>query len=398
MESELLSNTEAPDWFLSRPFRIIQADASEALKRLPFKIDCIMTSPPYFKQRSYGESQNEIGIEGSVQEYIASLVRIFQAVPPHPWGSVWINLGDKRGSNGELLGIPEQFVAAMDRAGFHLIDKVIWAKEAVRIDGTTIGRCMMEPANKRLNGNGFEPMFRFVRNPKEAWTDTAAVRIPRANVEDQPYLPKGLMTCHTSVEGRNLSNVWLISAGKTNLPHYAVFPDALVERPVAMTCPLEITAEGPRERQIKPVPYDEKRAGKRNVGKYTQVDPDDPQAITKESGRHDTGSQYVARKPVTMGWSHPDLPSHPGIVLDPFAGTGTTGVVAIKLGRRFIGIELYPENVAIAVERCEEAVAIRDSVINLTSDVSRISTDGTHSNSTSSAKVEFKVSGSRLKK
>lgn len=48
-------------------------------------------------------------------------------------------------------------------------------------------------------------------------------------------------------------------------------------------------------------------------------------------------------------------------MLDPFAGTGTTGEVAIKLGRLFIGIELYEQNAKMAIERCENATRTYES-------------------------------------
>jgi hypothetical protein len=62
---------------------------------------------------------------------------------------------------------------------------------------------------------------------------------------------------------------------------------------------------------------------------------------------------------VTVGWE-PDLPSiRRGIVLDPFCGTATSGEVALKLGRHFIGIELYENNVKIAEDRCRQALLLR---------------------------------------
>jgi hypothetical protein len=240
-------------------------------------------------------------------------------------------------------------------AGFHLIDHVIWAKESVRIDGTSVGQAMIEPATRRLNGNGHEPLYHFVLDPKQAWSDTSAVRIPRRNVADVRYLPEELMNCHTSMEGRNLTNVWNVSTGQTSESHYAVFPSALIERPVAMSCPLEITAQGPKRRRIEMVPYEESRPIKRGIGKYTK-----PEEETRlKSGRQDTGRQYIPRKPVTVGWE-PDLPAiRRGIVLDPFCGTATAGEVALKLGRHFIGIELYEENVQIAEDRCRQAYLLR---------------------------------------
>jgi hypothetical protein len=210
---------------------------------------------------------------------------------------------------------------------------------------------MIEPAKSRLNGNGHEPFYPFVLDPKQAWSDTCAVRIPRRNVADIRYLPETLMRCHSSLEGRNLTNVWNVSMGQTRESYYAVFPPALIERPVAMTCPLEITEQGPKRRIVDMVPYEEARPFSRAIGKYAK--PEEETRI--KSGRQDTGRQYIPRKPVTVGWE-PDLPAiRRGIVLDPFCGTATSDEVALKLGRDFIGIELYENNAQIAEDRCRQA-------------------------------------------
>jgi site-specific DNA-methyltransferase (adenine-specific) len=341
--------------FSCEPFYIIRGNAIEVLKQLPTKADCVISSPPYYQQRIYGTSSSELGREPSVAEYIGNLVDVFRAAPLEPWGNIWVNIGDKRGKQGELLNIPQRFCIAMSDAGFFLIDDVIWAKESVQVDGQSVGHCMIEPAARRLNGNGHEPFYRFVLDPRQAWSDTCAVRIPRSNVEDIRYLPETLMRCHTSLEGRNLTNVWNVSMGQTRESHYAVFPPALIERPVAMTCPLEITAQGPKRRIIEMVPYEESRPFTRGIGKYTK-----PEEETRtKSGRQDTGRQYVPRKPMTVGWG-PDLPTiRRGIVLDPFCGTASSGEVALKLGRNFIGIELYENHVQIAEDRCRQAHLLR---------------------------------------
>jgi site-specific DNA-methyltransferase (adenine-specific) len=341
--------------FSCEPFYIIRGNAIEVLKQLPTKADCVISSPPYYQQRIYGTSSSELGREPSVAEYIGNLVDVFRAAPLEPWGNIWVNIGDKRGKQGELLNIPQRFCIAMSDAGFFLIDDVIWAKESVQVDGQSVGHCMIEPAARRLNGNGHEPFYRFVLDPRQAWSDTCAVRIPRSNVEDIRYLPETLMRCHTSLEGRNLTNVWNVSMGQTRESHYAVFPPALIERPVAMTCPLEITAQGPKRRIIEMVPYEESRPFTRGIGKYTK-----PEEETRtKSGRQDTGRQYVPRKPMTVGWD-PDLPTiRRGIVLDPFCGTASSGEVALKLGRNFIGIELYENHVQIAEDRCRQAHLLR---------------------------------------
>jgi hypothetical protein len=311
-------------FFLLERLSIRQDYASSHAISLPVdEFDCSRTLAhmTLFKQRDYGASSSELGRESSVGQYISNLVGVFKAIPLAAWASVWVNIGDKRGKHGELLNIPARFCIAMSDAGFHLIDHVVWAKESVRLDGTSVGQAMIEPAPRRLNGNGHEPLFRFVLDPKQAWSDTCAVHIPRKNVSDVRYLPETLMECNTSVEGRNLTNVWNISSDQSRASHYAVFPAALIERPVAMTCPLEITEEGPKRRKVLMVPYEEASPVRRGIGKYSK--PVEETSI--RSGRQDTGRQYIPRKPVTVGWE-PDLPAiRRGIVLDPFCGSGSTG-------------------------------------------------------------------------
>jgi hypothetical protein len=185
-------------WFLSSPFKILHGNARERVKSLP-RVDCVVTSPPYFEQRKYGDSRNELGRENTVECYIGSLVEVFASIPLQPWASVWVNIGDKRAKDGGLLNIPKRFVLAMEAAGFRLVDEVIWVKEVAQVQGPPLGHGMIEPAPGRLNGNGHEPLYRFVRSKKDAWTDTCAVRVQRRNVEGMRYLPESLMECDTSV-------------------------------------------------------------------------------------------------------------------------------------------------------------------------------------------------------
>src|ERR1700721_4817186 len=134
--------------FSCQLFTIIRGDAIEALKQLPTKVDCVITSPPYYLQRSYGTSSSELGRESSVAEYISDLVNVFREIPLEPWGNIWVNIGEKRGKQGELLGIPERFVTAMCDAGFYRIANVIWAKESVRIAGPSCVQGWICPATR----------------------------------------------------------------------------------------------------------------------------------------------------------------------------------------------------------------------------------------------------------
>src|SRR4051812_29692071 len=100
-----------------------------------------------------------------------------------------------------------------------------------------------------------------------------------------------------------------------------------------MSCPLSVCSccGRARERLVEMVPYDDGRKDSR-MGKYASSVGLDPGAIARRSGRNDIGRRYVARKPVTMGWSDCGCQATwlPGTVLDPFAGTSSTGHAALR--------------------------------------------------------------------
>jgi hypothetical protein len=268
---------------------------------------------------------------------------------------VWVNIGDKRQKTGGLGMVPERFALAMLDRGWLLLDNVVWAKIFDDDGGTTEGGCMIEPVANRLNGNGYEVFYRFARR-KDAYCDPCAVGLHRHGVPSVRYLPPDLMKIDTSVEGRAAHNVWRVPMGQTKYKHHAVYPEALVERPIAMTCPMRVSADRQElsERQVVMTEYDEGRGAKRVFGKYTSLDGQyDEKASLKQTGRVDSGRAYVPRKPVTAGWSPVDGEAA-GLVLDPFCGTGTTGAVALKMGRSFVGIDLYEEFCQVAAGRLAE--------------------------------------------
>ncbi len=70
------------------------------------------------------------------------------------------------------------------------------------------------------------------------------------------------------------------------------------------------------------------------------------------------GKQHPTQKPVAlMAWCIEQINPEPQTILDPFMGSGTTGVAAIQLGRKFIGIEREPKYFEIACKRIEQAMA-----------------------------------------
>jgi DNA modification methylase len=119
--------------------------------------------------------------------------------------------------------------------------------------------------------------------------------------------------------GKNPGDVWTIPTAAYRGAHFATFPEALVERPLLATCPERVCrACGSAWRRARIM----QRLGSLAV---------------RGELRKSCGCEERA-------WQ-------PGIVLDPFMGAGTVGVVAERLHRRWVGIELNPDFAALARER-----------------------------------------------
>lgn len=315
-------------------FEVLCGDARDVVRSLD-QVHCVLTSPPYYGLKTYGNSPLEIGHEKDVRDYIESLCEIFDAIPLHELGSLWVNLDDKR-QDRVLLGIPHRFVVAMQDRGWKPLDTPIWAKSALLPDGTTRGEFMMDPNAWRLNANGFENMFRFSRTD-HPWFDPCATLIPRVNGDGERYLPADQMILPTALDGRMPPNVWLFGPARGGAAHVAPMPEIVVEIPIALSCPLLVNPDGSLpHRVVSRTRYDGGR-GQRRMGKYTQ-----PELLVEGGlGRNDTDAVYVPNKPEPVGWTEIAEGAEPGIVCDPFCGVGTTGVVALRLGRSFIGCDLY---------------------------------------------------------
>lgn len=341
-------------------FELWQGDALEVLRSPNFTtvINTVMTSPPYFRKRKYGASAKEIGLGNDVDSYIQQLVAVFNAVPLHKRGSIWVNIGDTRDENGGLYMVPERFALAMKLAGWNLVDNVIWAKVLVDDDGDGEGHCMIEPATRRLNGNGHEYLYRFIRGKlADTWADPWAVMLPRQGTDTVRYLPPELLKAESSTNGRCLQNVWRVQIETYRQKHYAPYPTTLCERPVIMTCPLNICKCGHiRSRIIEKQVYEEPKTGRnsRIFGKYTS---NDGAELIEAAGRRDAGRHYIPKKPVTVGWTECECKQwHRGVVFDPFMGSGTTGEISLKLGRNFVGVDLYDNYIDMSDLRCQDTL------------------------------------------
>jgi DNA modification methylase len=134
--------------------KVILGDVREVIDFIPDNfIDCIITSPPYWMQRDYGNPA-QIGRESRPEEYIREIVGVFERLRAKlkRTATIFLNVGYKY-LNGELLLIPEMIALEMQKKGFTLKNKIIWWKP----------NAMPTPARDRLN-EVYEPVLFFIRD------------------------------------------------------------------------------------------------------------------------------------------------------------------------------------------------------------------------------------------
>jgi DNA modification methylase len=213
-------------------------DCRKNIKRIANdSIQTVVTSPPYFALRKYGDSGQEVGSEENVSDYVSDLVGLFSDVMTKlkDSGSLWVNIGDTyahamsantthgkgTGRSGQnifrerkqpegfksksLMGVPWRFAHAMQDAGWILRQDIIWEKPAPRPESVK-DRCT----------RSHEYVFHFTKSP-DYYFDTTVSREPGVNQES-----------------RRMRSVWKI-APERNSAHIAPYPKELVKRCVLPT-------------------------------------------------------------------------------------------------------------------------------------------------------------------
>jgi len=376
--------------------QIIIGDAMEQLRLLPSdSVHCCVTSPPYYGLRDYGVA-GQIGLEPSPDEYVARLVDVFCEVRRvlRADGTVWLNLGDSYCAPGggfkpdapsniagskqalthphatkairshikygckpkDLLGIPWRVAFALRDDGWYLRQDIIWAKpnpmpESVR------DRCC----------KAHEYLFLLSKSPRYFY-DADAIKEPAVSdhTSGNGFVGRqGGSTSYQVMSGgvgstkewvdiggtRNRRSVWTVASEAFPGSHFAVFPPALIQ-----PCILAGTSErgvcaacgAPWVRLV-----DWGHDGTRDVRNIARAlamghDARGPTAVAR------AGEPRSSR---TLGWQPAcscDAATVPATVIDPFAGAGTTGLVADRLGRSAILIELNPAYAELARRRIEQ--------------------------------------------
>jgi site-specific DNA-methyltransferase (cytosine-N4-specific) len=317
----------------------------------------------------------QIGLEPSPQAYVDRVVGVFREVRRvlRDDGTVWLNLGDsfnaagrdshgsrervKQGTNrasatgvdsvrpqdGALkaknqMMIPARVAIALQDDGWYLRKDVIWAKP----------NPMPESVVDRPSSS-HEHVFLLAKSGRYFY-DLDAVRQPQKGL---PTLwdDGGAVEGESIAEGRQLLDVWwIVPQSRPEVQsHFATFPFELARRCISLStsergaCP---ECGAPWRRIVVLV-------GETTGRHYKQAAVAEARGIVGRGGTMILGGTVEAAKRVTKGWEptckHPQEDTPVGcVVLDPFAGSGTAGIIATRMWRSFVGIDLKPEYVALA--------------------------------------------------
>lgn len=363
-------------------------DCRELLRQIPDEsVQCVITSPPYWGLRDYGVS-GQLGLEPSPQEYVAQMVDVFREVKRvlRPDGTLWLNMGDSyssgsrttqttptlrrdghdeaggkhkylnnfvvRPGNGgldgkQLIGVPWRLAFALQDDGWWLRSDIIWAKP----------NPMPESVTDRPT-KAHEYIFLLTKSAKYYY-DADAVREtfstePHApgNKTDNDRLTASMGPFDEperiwgNTNGRNIRSVWTVATHPFSQAHFATFPPKLIE-----PCVKAGTSEKGQcpECGAPWVRVNEYGGNNRIKGHARAVamghSPNGPTAMNRAGdGRAVTATIW------RPSCAHDRAPV-PQVILDPFAGAGTTGLVASRMNRRFIGLELNEDYVSMARNR-----------------------------------------------
>ena len=149
------------------------------------------------------------------------------------------------------------------------------------------------------------------------------------------------------LQGRNKRCVWRIPTRPFKGSHFAVFPEDLVETPIKAGCPEFVCKKcGKARKKIIEI--------KRKYKNYEHPYGRESRVFSAVTKRWKSSYQFIGYTDCgcKAGFEN-------GIVLDPFMGSGTTAVVAKRLGRNYIGIELNPKYIEMAERRIKAIPEIR---------------------------------------
>jgi site-specific DNA-methyltransferase (adenine-specific) len=324
--------------------------------------------------------RGELGHEPLYLDFVSHLCDIFDEVRRvlRPTGTCWVNLGDTYLEKC-LAQIPSRFGIEMTNRGWTLRNELVWFKPNVTPSS----------AKDRFLPD-FEKIFFFSKQKHyffaqqfEPSTNPGRLRRPKAGLSGDKFkygAAKGMAVINPEtaeasmlrvlLNGRNKRCVWRVPTGSYNGAHFAVYPPALIETPIKAGCPEMVCNKcgKPRnrvveQRELRPEEWTEelreklRRAGADLHGGYSGRNRKNyPANVGGASDRKRRTLKAMRSVMETKGYTDCGCNAgfSPGIVLDPFMGSGTTAIVALRQKRRFLGIELNPDYIEMAIERIRD--------------------------------------------
>ncbi len=370
--------------------RILQGDVRDMLKTLePDSVDCVVTSPPYWGLRDYGVA-GQIGMEPTLSEHLSVLVDVFREVRRvmKPEASLWLNYGDcyatspngrsaadtkaagnddrtfrdkpfstvgpifqsrepgnRRGNNSTITGSAPAETAGRILAGGYLKPKDLcmvanrlaialqddgWWVRAENIWGKP--NPMPDSSGRYRPSTAHEKVWLFTKSSKAAY-DSEAVRMPADNPPDGK-MPDGWDTgagAHGSVHRAGREKGARSDKQRGHSRRHAGFND----RWDGMTVE-EQRANGRLFRNYEPEPW-------KHINFAGEVWDIAPVGFSE--------AHFATFPPALVEPCIASSCPMGGLVLDPFGGAGTTGLVADRMGRNAVLVELNPEYAEMAHRR-----------------------------------------------
>lgn len=392
------------------PVQLIRGNALD-LPLADGSVDLVVTSPPYFGLRSYTDGgehyAGQLGAEATPAEFVDSLLAATREMARvlKPSGSIWINLGDRFSpgmhldregmtfvESKSLMGIPWRYaIRCIDDLGLILRAEVVWSKP----------NGLPESVTDRVR-RSHETWFHFTKQPRyySAVDELRTAHKSTPGREGMGALGGQKLTRHVGPGSGSYNplgalpgSVWTIPTEPLRVPdhlgvdHYAAFPMEWPRRIITGWSPRAVCSacgEG-RRPVVASVGLDMSRPQARRAqqladraglteehlrallsvgvsdtgrGKATQsgTGKNTPEVYALADEARDAlggyAREYLLRRPTafTDECACPDTsaPSTPGVVLDPFGGTGTTALVADALGRHGISVDMSADYLRIA--------------------------------------------------
>ena len=326
--------------------KIYQGDSLDVLKTFEDNsVDCCVTSPPYYALRDYGVD-GQIGLEETPEKYIERLTEVFMEVHRvlKPNGTLWLNIGDSYNGNKvgntevvknkkvsesndfhkklwsgakpkDLIGIPWMLAFSLRNAGWYLRQDIIWHKPNPMPESVT-DRCTKSHEYIFLLSKGQKYYFDY-----EAIQEAATGYDGRKDT---------IMKGSKKYDAQIMPNQSVQSMAKNRHERWK-FNKRIANTMGKDQNSMHLNRETGLVDEVYPV---------RNKRDVWTINPK-----PNKEAHFATYPPELVSNCIIAGCPEK------GIVLDPFMGSGTTGIVANKLNRHYVGIELNPEYVEMAERR-----------------------------------------------